>query len=109
MRTLLHKLGFGSLLATPLLCDNTTAVLLCGDQAFHNCVKHLDVKYHWIREHVENEELVVGPIPSSGNLADIHTKALPTLHFISLRTCLGICQRETDVHVEGECKDMVMQ
>ena len=79
--TLLRELGFGLSHATPLLCNNTAAVLLCGDQAFHNRVKHLDVKYHWIRERVENEELVVGCIPSSGNIADVLTKALPGPHF----------------------------
>ena len=36
MRTLLCELSFGSPLATPLLCDNSAAVLLCADQAFHN-------------------------------------------------------------------------
>jgi hypothetical protein len=64
LRTLLWELGFGPTDATQLLCNNSAAVLLCGDQAFHNQVKHLDVKYHWIRECVENEELVVRQILS---------------------------------------------
>ena len=105
MRTLLRELGFRSSLATPLLCDNSAAVLLCGDQAFHNRVKQLDVRYHWIREQVEVEELIVGQIVSSGNVMDILTKALPTPHFMSLRGCLGVCQCGTDIHAEGECKD----
>jgi hypothetical protein len=33
MRTLLRELGFSSTSTTPLLCDNTAAVLLCGNQA----------------------------------------------------------------------------
>ena len=86
-------------------CDNTAAVLLCGDQAFHNRVKHLDVRYHWIRERVENGELVVGRIPSSGNIADVLTKALPGPRFVTLRGCLGVHQRGTAVRAEGECKD----
>jgi transposase InsO family protein len=73
LRTLLRELGFGSTSPTPLLCDNTAAVLLCGDQAFHNRVKHIDVKYHWIRERVENGEVLVGQIPTSGNVADALT------------------------------------
>jgi transposase InsO family protein len=105
LRTLLHELGFGSSLPTPLLCDNSAAVVLCGDQAFHNRVKHLDVKYHWIRERVENKELIVGRIPSSGNVADILTKALPIPQFTSLRGCLGVHQRRTGIRAEGECED----
>ena len=79
LRTLLRELNFKQSHATPLLCDNSAAVLLCGDQAFHNQVKHLDVKYHWIRERVEKEEMIIGRIPTSGNVADILTKALPGL------------------------------
>ena len=107
LRTLLGELGFGSALPTPLLCDNSAAVVLCGDQAFHNRVKHLDVKYHWIRERVDNGELIVGRIPSSGNVADILTKALPGPLFTSLRGYLGVHQRRTGIHAEGECKGSV--
>jgi hypothetical protein len=105
LRTLLRELGLGSPLPTPLLCDNSAAVILCGDQAFHNRVKHIDVKYHWIREQVENGELLVGRIPSSGNLADVLTKALPGPLFVSLRGCLGVHQRRTGIRAEGECED----
>lgn len=105
LRTLLRGLGLGSPLATPLLCDNSAAVVLCGDQAFHNRVKHLDVKYHWIRECVENGEIIVRRIPSSGNIADILTKALPGPLFTALRGCLGVHQRQTGIHAEGECED----
>lgn len=92
LHTLLGELGFGSTLPPPLLCDNSAAVVLCGDQVFHNWVKHIDVKYHWIRECVDNGELIVGRIPSSGNIADILTKALPGPAFASLRGCLGLHQ-----------------
>ena len=34
--TLLRELNFEQLHATPLLCDNSATMLLCGDQAFHN-------------------------------------------------------------------------
>ena len=105
MQTLLRELGFGLTHATPLLCDNLAAVLLCGDQAFHSQVKHIDVRYHWIQERVESEELVVGHIPSLSNLADVPTKALSGLHFVSMRGYLGIHQRDTGVHAEGEYKD----
>jgi hypothetical protein len=104
MRTLLCELRFNPLTATALLCDNTAAVLLCGDQAFHNRVKHLNIKYHWICERIENRELLVGQIPTSGNVANAMTKALPGPHFTTLCKCLGVCQCETDIGTEGECK-----
>ena len=105
VRTLLHILRFSLANTTPLLCDNTDAMLLCGDQAFHNCVKHLDVKYHWICKRIESGELLVGQIPTSGNVADAMMKALSGLHFTVLCNCLGVCQCETGIGTEGECKD----
>ena len=88
IHTLLQKLSFEQTHATPLLCNNSAAVLLCANQAFHNQVKHLDVKYHWIHKHIENGELVVGHISTSGNVADVLIKALPGLWFVTLQGCL---------------------
>jgi hypothetical protein len=92
LSTLLHELGFSSPHATPLLCDNSATMSLCGDQAFHSQVKHLDIKYCWICEHIEKENLIVGQIPSSGKLVNILTKALPSPQLVSLQGCLGIHQ-----------------
>lgn len=67
-------------------------------------MKHLNVKYHWICECIENEEMVVGCIPTSGNMVDVLTKALPGPQFVTLQGCLGVFQQDTGVHAEGECK-----
>ena len=90
LRTLLRELGYESIKATPLLCDNSAAVLLSADQSFHNRTKHLDVRYHWIRERVDRGELIVGQIATADNIADVFTKALPGPQFLNLRKCLGI-------------------
>jgi hypothetical protein len=70
----------------------------------HNRIKHLDVKYHWIHERIENGELLVGQIPTSGNVVDAMTKALPGPRFSSLCNCLGVHQCKTGVGTEGERK-----
>ena len=106
MWMLLHELGFKPPHATPLLCNSLAAVLLCRDQVFHNWVK-IDVKYHWIQEHIEDKELVVGCIPSSDNLADILTKALPSPQFVSMQGCLGDHLHKTGVCTEGEYMDTI--
>lgn len=46
LHELLTSLGFPSPHATPLLCDNTAAVLLCENQVYHSHIKHIDVHYH---------------------------------------------------------------
>ena len=90
LRTLLWELGYEPTKATPLLCNNSAAILLSADQSFHNCAKHLDVCYHWIRECVDRGELIVGQIATIDNIVDIFTKALPGPQFLNLWKCLGI-------------------
>jgi len=90
LRGLMSGLGYQPDRATPLLCDNTAATLLCADQAFHSRVKHLDIRYHWIRGCVESGDIIVTQIPSSDNIADILTKALPGPQFVKMRSCLGL-------------------
>ena len=55
-------------------------------------MKHLDVRYHWIRERVENGEIAVTQITTSDNIADILTKALPEPTFTKLRGYMGIVE-----------------
>jgi hypothetical protein len=61
---------------TTLYCDNNAASQLAEDHVWHAHVKHIRVKYHYIRELVANSELSVARVRSSENTADILTKAL---------------------------------
>ena len=88
---LLSSLGFYSLHTTPLLCNNTAAILLCEDQAYHSCVKHINICYHWIYKQVKTQKLTVVHIGSQDNNADIFTKALASPAFQQLWGYLGLC------------------
>lgn len=90
LRALLTELGYKLEEPSKLFCDNTVAVFLCADQAFHDRTKHLDVRYHWIREKVESGEIVVTRVATSDNIADGLTKALPAPAFEAFRSFLGI-------------------
>ena len=110
--TLLQELGYTPSHPTPPLCDNSAAVLLSADQAFHKGTKHLDVRYHWIWECVEHKEIIVGQIESAKNIADVLTKALPGPRFVEMyRLAVDTWEfktrwnhHHTDVHNEGECE-----
>jgi hypothetical protein len=60
-----------------LRCDNQSAIALCKDGKFHARTKHMDIRYHYIREQVVNKKIKVIYIPSNSNPADIMTKPLP--------------------------------
>jgi hypothetical protein len=73
-----------------LRCDNQGAIALTKDNKWHARTKHIDVRYHWIREAVEDEKIEIEYVPTAENIADIFTKALPRPAFIKLRAMLGL-------------------
>jgi hypothetical protein len=67
------------------------AIILSEDPSFHARAKHIAVKWHYVRECTENNDITVSYVPSRDNVADILTKALPTQPFLRLRSFLGLC------------------
>jgi hypothetical protein len=76
--------------ATSIYCDNNGAITLAFDQAFHSRAKHIDVRYHYVREQVEAESITLNRIPSQNNVADIFTKPLGRVLFERHRLKLGV-------------------
>jgi hypothetical protein len=90
LRALLLAIGFLKPGPTKLLCDNNAAINLSEDPLFHVRVKHVDIKYHFLRERVQSNELEVRYINTDDNVADLFTKALDHKKFIRLRGFLGL-------------------
>ena len=76
----------------PLLCDNTSAINLTKSPVQHSRTKHIEVRYHFIRDHVANGNIDISFIDTNNQLADIFTKALSEERFTSLRRELGMCK-----------------
>lgn len=91
LRQLLECVDLGPDGATPILCDNEAANILSEDPSFHSCSKHIDIRYHYIREKCEDSSVIMRYIRSEDNVADILTKALPAPQFLHLRNYLGLC------------------
>ena len=64
-----------------VFCDNKSAIYLTKHQVHHERAKHVDVKYHFIREVVAKKEVQVIKVATEDNSADMMTKALPTGKF----------------------------
>jgi hypothetical protein len=75
-----------------LLIDNKSAIALCNNPVLHDRSKHIDTKYHYIRERVEAGNLEVDYIRTERQLADILTKSLGRVRFIEMRQALGIIE-----------------
>ena len=79
-----------------IYCDNQSAIALAKTEGFNPRTKHIDIRYHWIREKVQSGELITPFVPTDDQLADILTKALMPVevkHFVEklgLRVCGGV-------------------
>jgi len=76
--------------ALTMLCDNQGAISLAKDNKFHSQMKHIDLRYHFIREAVEEGKINVTYIPTEDNVADIFTKLLAKLKFVQFVEMLGL-------------------
>ncbi|GJY42693.1 zinc finger, CCHC-type containing protein [Tanacetum coccineum] len=73
-----------------LKVDNISAIALVKNPVFHGRSKHIDIRYHFTRECVENGHINVEHVSGELQRADILTKALPRLKFVTMRQMLGV-------------------
>nr|GEW49498.1 retrotransposon protein, putative, unclassified [Tanacetum cinerariifolium] len=66
-------LGFNKI---PMYCDNKSAIALRCNNVQHSRSKHIDIRYHFIKEHGENRVIELYFINTEYQLADLFTKAL---------------------------------
>lgn len=64
-----------------VFCDNQSAIALSENLVFHKRSKHIDIKFHFTRELVENKKVVVKYIKTDLMIADILTKSLPKIRY----------------------------
>jgi len=74
----------------PLYIDNKAAKDIAENPLIHNRTKHIDVRYHFIREKVQDGSIQAMKVASKNNLADLFTKTLPAPIFNDLVTRLGL-------------------
>ncbi|GJU93432.1 hypothetical protein Tco_1318188 [Tanacetum coccineum] len=65
----------------PLYHDNKSAIALCCNNVQHSRAKHIDVRYHFIKEQVENGIVELYFVRTEYQLADIFTKPLSRKRF----------------------------
>nr|GEY57977.1 Gag-Pol polyprotein [Tanacetum cinerariifolium] len=89
MRTQLTNYGF-HFNKIPIYCDSKSAIAISCNPVQHSRTKHIVVRYHFIKEHVEKGTIELYFVKTDYQLADLFTKALPADHFNYLVRRLGM-------------------
>lgn len=70
--------------------DNKSTIDLAKNPMFHGRSKHIDIRYHFIRECIEQGEIVIEHVSSENQWTDVLTKAMSTVKFERIRKLLGV-------------------
>ncbi|CAM8965759.1 unnamed protein product [Rhodiola kirilowii] len=68
-------------------CDSQSAICLSKNPVYHERSKHIDIKYHFVRDKIENGDVVVDKIGTEYNPADMGTKTVTHTKF---KLCLKL-------------------
>ncbi|XP_047952717.1 cineole synthase 1, chloroplastic-like [Salvia hispanica] len=86
--------------ATGIFCDNRSTVAIAKNQVMHGRTKHIDIKFHFIRDLINEGVISLKFCSSLENLADIFTKSLSSEKHVKFRNMLGVCNYESRGSVE---------
>ena len=74
LRQLLSDMTGNYVQSFKLFNDNQGSISLCKNPVNHQRSKHIDIRYHFIREHVQSKVVNLDYVQSDCNVADIFTK-----------------------------------
>ncbi|MEO5660525.1 MAG: reverse transcriptase domain-containing protein, partial [Polaromonas sp.] len=64
-----------------ILCDNQAVLAITKDDKHHQRTKHIDIKHHFVRDHVKNNDIIIKWISTQQQQADLFTKGLGKIKF----------------------------
>jgi hypothetical protein len=86
---------------TVIHCDKQSCVKLTENPVFHVRLKHIEMRYHYIRDMIQRKVLSLQYVPTAEQTADIFTKPLPLIKFVYFRDKLGVAENTS--LAEREC------
>lgn len=91
LRRILQHLGQTQEECTKLHCDNSSSIKLSKNPIMHGRCKHIDVRYHFLRDLTKDGVVELVHCSTENQIADILTKPLKLDNFSKLRARLGVC------------------
>jgi len=77
------------------MVDNQPAIALAKNHVLHDQSKHIDIKFHFLRDCVDGGRIILEFVETDRQLADILTKPLGRLWFSELKNKIGMVELKT--------------
>lgn len=90
MRNILNEFGEGVAGASTLWVDNQSSVQVAQNPEHHGRMKHMDLRFYWLRDEVERGTIAVRYVPTEDNPADLLTKPLSPAKVEKFRGMIGL-------------------
>ncbi|GJZ63858.1 retrovirus-related pol polyprotein from transposon TNT 1-94 [Tanacetum coccineum] len=78
----------------PIFCDNKSIIAISNNPVLHSRTKHIDIRYHFIRDYILKGDIELHFVPTNLQLVDIFTKPLAEPSFTRLVAELGMLNIE---------------
>ncbi|CAL1409608.1 unnamed protein product [Linum trigynum] len=93
LRRVLCQMGWGESVkdSTTIYCDNNSTIKLSKNPVFHGRSKHIDVRFHFLRDLANEGVVELEYIGTGEQVADVMTKPLKLEMFQLMRERLGVC------------------
>ncbi|KAA0059757.1 pol polyprotein [Cucumis melo var. makuwa] len=79
-----------------LYCENQSTIHLSKNQQYHGRTKHTNIKFHFIREQIEKQEVEVLKVQTSENAADMLTKVVTRMKFLKCLQTIRFLEPEKE-------------
>jgi hypothetical protein len=89
MRRTLRDYGY-KLSKVPLLCYNENAICIADNPVEHSRTKHIDIRYHFLRDHQQKRDIEIAYVSIHNQLVDIFNKPMYEKTFSKLKNELNI-------------------
>ena len=103
LKSLIKEMGINYKWPITVFEDNQSAIAIAKNNGYQSRAKHIDIRHHFIREHVKSQNIALQYIETKNQLADYLTKAIPTKQFQTLieKSRITNCKSRGSVEVRN--------
>jgi ATP sulfurylase len=77
-----------------ILCDNQSYIKMTENHVFHDRSKHIEIRYHYIRDMVQRGAIKIQYVSTDEQVADVLTKPLSRVKFEHFQDKIGIVRKD---------------